>query len=172
MAVHGAMPSRMHPAKYHGAGAVGGAHRQIQAEGHLDLIHGIGPDEPVKKRSQEKQSDGVHGEGFDGPVDEQGQKYRLAAFTGLDDLAKIDLHHDGVHHEKEAEGDGDGDHRCAVDIDRHAVQGAGHAGGDFSHQDADENTQQHPHGEIALENAGHFAVVANNGVLVHMLIGS
>ena len=126
----------------HGAGSVGGAHRQVQAKGHFYVIHGIRADKCIKKGAEKEQGDAVHGKRLYGPVDKQGQEHRLAAFAGLDHLAEVDFDHDGIHHEKQADGNGDGHHRRPLDADGQAVKVLGYARGDFTQQDAGDNATQ------------------------------
>ena len=96
---------------------VGGTYRQVESKGHLHQIYGVGTDEVIKQRAEEKEGDPIHGKRFDGPVDEQGQKHRFAAFAGLDDFTEIDFDHNGIHHEKQADGNRNGHHRRTLDID-------------------------------------------------------
>ena len=49
-------------------------------------------------------------------------QHRLAALARLEHRGEIDLHHDGIHHEEQADRDRDGDHRRAVDEDGHPIQ--------------------------------------------------
>lgn len=45
--------------------------------------------------------------------------------AGLHHAREINFHHDGIHHEEQADGDGDGNHGGAVHKDGHAIQGSG-----------------------------------------------
>ena len=115
-------------------------------------------DEPAEQHAEEEHGDGVHGERLDRPVHEQRQPHRLAALARLDHLGEVDLHHDGVHHEEQADGDGDGDHRRAVDVDRQAVEGLRDARGHLAQQDPAHDAQHHPDRQVALEDARQFPV--------------
>lgn len=77
-----------------------GADRQVETEGHLHQINGLGADEGPEKDAEKQKSKSIHGKGLDAPVDEEGQQDRLNAPARPDDAGEIDLHHDRVHHEK------------------------------------------------------------------------
>ncbi len=42
--------------------------------------------------------------------------------AGLEHFGEVDLDHDGIHHEEQAQRDGDRDHRCAADVERDGVE--------------------------------------------------
>jgi len=118
---------------------------QVQTKRHFDNIHRIRSDESIKQRAQEKRGNSVHAKGFDEPVNDQGQKHGLATPAGLDHFTKIDLDHDGVHHEEQAYGNGYRHHGRIVDMDCQTVQIAGHPGCHFSQKNTGDDTQNHPH---------------------------
>jgi len=78
---------------------------------HFHMIHGLRADQAIKGCAEKEQGNGVHGEGLNSPVHEEGKQDGFSTFAGLNDLCKINLDHDGVHHKKQAEGNGDRDYR-------------------------------------------------------------
>jgi hypothetical protein len=64
---------------------------------------------------------------------------------------KVDLDHDGVHHEKQAQGDGDGDHGRAVDVYRHAIERGRERRRGLAEQNSGTHAECYPQRQIALE---------------------
>ena len=120
-------------------GPVFGAKRQIQSQRQLDQVDDLGTDELAKEHAEKHVGDGIHREWLDGPVDEERQSDGLHAFAGLDDLCKVDLHHDGVHHEEEADGYRNGDDRSAAYVESPAVECHGDLGSQLAQDDPDDD---------------------------------
>lgn len=109
-----------------------------------------------EKASGEQSGDGQHGEEFDAPVDDEGKQHRPGMAPGFGDFAKIDLHHDRIHHEEEANGDGDGNHRGSIDENRHDIQRLRQAGREFAKGNPGDNAQTDPEGQLALKKTHGF----------------
>jgi len=69
-----------------------------------------------------------------------------------DDLAKIDLHHDGIHHEEEADGNRCRHHRRSPDIERHAVETASKPRCHSTQSDPGDHAEKYPDRQEALES--------------------
>ena len=95
---------------------------------------------------------------------------RFDGFARLDHLGKIDLHHDGIHHEKQADGDGNRHHRRAVRGDGQTVQVVRGLGREFSQNDARTDAQQHPGGQVFLEDAQPLGLFGDAGFVHQFLI--
>ena len=118
------------------------------------VFHDLRPGQQILEKDAEKQTgDGQHGEWLDAPVDEQGEQDRLGVAARFNDFTKVDLHHDGIHHEEEADRDGNGDHGRTVDEDRHAIERPGETRRQLAKTDASKNAQPDPQGELTFEEA-------------------
>ena len=153
-----------------GSAAVRCAYRQVEAEGHLDVVDGVWADEFEKQAAKKKRGDTVHRERLNGPVDEQGQADRSGAASCLDDLGEIDFDHYRIHHEEQADGNGDRDDGGIVDVDGLLIQEARDSGRRPAQQNTDDDAEEHPHRQIALEKPEAFAFI-HCLLLVHMQYG-
>ncbi len=133
------------------AGAVDRARREIEPEGHLHMVDGLGADEPAECDAEKEERDRVHGERLHGPVHEKREPDGLRRPAGLEHVLKIDLHHDRVHHEEEAHGDGNGDDGRVVDADGETVEIDRDARRDPPEHDPQSDAEPDPDGEVPLE---------------------
>ena len=95
-------------------------------------------------RSEKEAGDQEHRKGLDGPVEKESEQDRLSGLARSDPLSKIDLDHDGIHHEEETDRDGNRDHRRAVDRQRHPVEGFRQARCKVAQGHTDDDTEPDP----------------------------
>ena len=136
--------------------------RAIELHFRAAFDHFSAGEEIFEKVPEKKGRDSQHGEGLDRPVHDQSQENRPGTAACLDHFAKVDLHHDWIHHEKEANGDGDGNHRGVIHVDRHPVERLREVGCEFAESNAGDNTKRDPGGKVALKKA-HGRFVETHG---------
>ena len=79
------------------------------------------------------------------------------ALPALQNFAEVDLDHDRIHHEEQAQRNRNRNDGSIVDIDRHAVECLGEARCQLSQSDPGHDAQSNPEREVSLEKAHSLA---------------
>ena len=130
------------PHEYHGRAGCG-----AQKDGTGQVLSGqLRIHEGAKQVEEEKGGNAVHGEGLNEPVRYPGHQKAFPISSSLFDTLEIDFNHHGVNHNPDEHCHGK---RNAIYLQ--APQKAGQGGKEMAQGHAQCHAQQHPQGEIALE---------------------
>ena len=131
---------------------VGCPDRQIEPKGHLHEVNSVRTDEAVKKCPKTEQRDGIHCERLNRPIHKQGEQDRFGVATRPHHLGKVNLDHDGIHHEEETHGNGNRHYRCAVYVQGRAIKSGSETRGNFAEQNPARNTERYPERKVPFKD--------------------